>query len=315
MLAPNYEKTSIDFRNKMWNKNEYIPSWVNINDVKLDNYYTKPEIAEEYYSKFVSFLQNENVDIDSYKFIEPSAGNGSFFNLLPKDKRLGLDVLPLHNEIIMQDFLSWQPNNINEKYIFIGNPPFGYRAWLALAFMNHAAKFADYIGFILPMSFQSEGKGSSKHRVKGMQLMYSEQIPSNTFISLNNNEVKVNTLWQIWGKGDNNISVKKTCKQWVDIFTVDLRKERLCGQAKINNADFFLQRTFYTIPPNLVDCFSKVKYVCGYGIIIKKDKDKIINILEKTDWNKYSNLTTHNCRHISMYHIEKVLTDNGFVDV
>jgi len=59
-----------------------------------------------------------------------------------------------------------------------------------------------------------------------------------------------------------------------------------------------------------VDDFSKVKYVCGYGILIKKDKKKIIKILNSIDWNKYSNLATHNCRHISMYHIKQALLDN-----
>jgi hypothetical protein len=50
--------------------------------------------------------------------------------------------------------------------------------------------------------------------------------------------------------------------------------------------------------------------VCGYGIIIKKEKRKIKSILAGIDWNKYSNLATHNCRHISMYHIKKALLDN-----
>jgi len=46
----------------------------------------------------------------------------------------------------------------------IGNPPFGYRACLALAFVNHAARFADYIVMILPMGFQSNGKGNPKFK-------------------------------------------------------------------------------------------------------------------------------------------------------
>ena len=47
--------------------------------------------------------------------------------------------------IIKKDFLNWTPPKTDKKIIFIGNPPFGYRAWLALNFMNHASKFADYI--------------------------------------------------------------------------------------------------------------------------------------------------------------------------
>ena len=45
-------------------------------------------------------------------------------------------------------------------HVVIGNAPCGYRAWLALAFINHAAAFADWVGTILPMSIQSDGKGN-----------------------------------------------------------------------------------------------------------------------------------------------------------
>ena len=38
------------------------------------------------------------------------------------------------------------------------------------------------------------------------------------------------------------------------------------------------------------------------------------DILKKTDWKKYSNLAAHNCKHISMEHIRKAITDEGFVD-
>jgi len=223
--------------------------------------------------------------------------------------------MPLSKDIIKQDFLSWKPTKDNKINVFVGNPPFGYRAWLALAFMNHAAQFADYIGFILPMSFQSDGKGSPKHRVCGMMLQHSEIIPVGSFYNPDGRTRKVNALWQIWKKGDNILPKKESCAQWLELFTVDMRKERLCGQEKMENADFFIQRTYFNEPPKLVKSFSKVKYVCGYGLIIKKEKEKVIKILRNVDWNKYSNLAAHNCRHISMYHIEKVLTDEGLINV
>jgi hypothetical protein len=37
-------------------------------------------------------------------------------------------------------------------------------------------------------------------------------------------------------------------------------------------------------------------------------------ILNGTNWNNYSNLATHNCRHISMYHIKNALIDAGLYD-
>lgn len=304
----------IKYRNSFWSNNDYIPSWVNIEEVDLDQFFTQPNVAKNCYNSFLKVLKKDNVNIDDYIFVEPSAGSGSFYNLLPSNK-IGLDIMPLHNEVKKQDFLSWKPKDKDKKYLFIGNPPFGYRAWTALSFMNHAANFGDYIGFILPMAFQSEGKGSAKHRVKGMKLVHSEIIDSDSFYEPNGKIRKVNALWQIWKKGENIIPEKKTCNQWVDIFTVDLRKERLCGLEKMDKADFFLQRTYYKEPPTFVKSFSEVKYTCGYGFIIKKNKEEIIETLNSIDWEKYSNLAAHNCKHISMYHIEKALTERGFIDV
>jgi hypothetical protein len=308
------ENESIKYRNLFWENNDYIPSWVDINKVGLDQFFTQPKIAKKCYDSFIDIVKRDNVNIEDYIFVEPSAGSGSFYDLLPNHK-IGLDVMPLHSEVKKQDFLSWKPKEKKKKYLFIGNPPFGHKAWTALSFMNHAASIGDYIGFILPMAFQSEAKGSAKHRVKGMKLIHSEIIDSDSFYEPNGKARKVNALWQVWKKGENIIAKKDTCKQWVDIFTVDLRKERLCGQEKMRKADFFLQRTYYKEPPSLVKLFSEVKYSCGYGFIIKKDKKDIINTLNNTDWEEYCNLAAHNCKHISMYHIQKALTDKGFIDV
>lgn len=306
------EKT-IKLRNFFWKKNKKIPKWVNIENIGLDQFFTRNDIAEMCYFSLLKYLNITKIDIDNYHFIEPSLGNGSFYKLLPKNKRIGIDIMPIFEDknVIQHDFLSWMPPK-GTKYITIGNPPFGYRAWLALQFMNHASQFSDYIGMILPMSFQSDGKGSPKHRVQGMQLVHSEILPSDSFIAVDDKNIKINALWQIWKKGKNIIKEEKKCDKWIDIFTVDMRKERLCGHKKMDNADFFLQRTFYQDPPHLVLNFNEVKYTCGYGIIIKKEKRKITNLLKNINWNEYCNLAAHNCRHISMYHIKRALIDHGY---
>ena len=302
----------INYRNKKWADNKLIPTWVDLKNIDLDQFYTKKEIALKCYESLINKIKKDKGSISNLKFIEPSAGEKAFFDLLPENKRIGIDVMPSSKEIIKQDFLSWEPKKNGHSYVTVGNPPFGYRAWLALSFMNHAAKFSEYVGFILPMSFQSEGKGSPKHRVSGLKLIHSEFLPQNSFIDPEGKEIKINALWQIWKKGKNIIKKQKTCSKWLDIFTVDERKERLCGQKRIKEAKFFLQRTFYKEPPNLVKTFSEVKYVCGYGLVFKKENNKIIHVLRNTDWKKYSNLAAHNCRHISMEHIRKAITDMGY---
>jgi len=188
---------AIEIRDKAWKNTTRIPNWVRGRDIGLDQFNTLPVVAEYCFDSLQKFLKKDNVILNNYKIIEPSAGTGSFYNLLPKENRIGIDVENYNREYIQQDFLTWEPNHTDERpCIAIGNPPFGYRGWLALAFLNRAAEFCDYIGFILPMSFQSDGKGSPKNRVKGMTLVHSEKLPNNLYVLPNGETAQLNTLWQ-----------------------------------------------------------------------------------------------------------------------
>lgn len=306
---------SIQLRNKAWQEDSRIPSWVDISSVGLDQFFTRTEVAEKCWKSFCDYITAEGADLSHYKFIEPSAGMGAFYDLLPDNRRIGIDVEQFKPEYITSDFLAWEPKKNDYSYACVGNPPFGYRAWLALIFLNHAAQFSDYVGFILPMGFQSRGKSNLIDRVKGLHLVHSSPLPQDSFIDADGKPVKVNALWQIWARNPNGKELTtKTCDQYVELFTVDLRKERLCGKKRMHEADFFLQRTFYNEPPSLVKNFDLVKYCCGYGIVIKREKAKVTKVLRNTDWRKYNNLASHNCKHISMCHIREALTDAGLVD-
>ena len=305
---------AMEARSAAWKGNPLIPSWVEPSTVDLDRFFTRPAVAHGCYASLLEIMGADHADAARYNFVEPAAGEGVFYDLLPKDRRIGIEIVPGRIEFEQADFLSWQPPINGHRYAVVGNPPFGYRAWLALAFVNRAAAFADYIGFILPMAFQSDGKGSPKFRVSGAELVESLSLPKDAFVSATGQPAGVNALWQVWRRGVNNRRPCKTCNDWVGLFTVDMRKERLCGQERLGEADWFLQRTFFNEPPVLVRDFSDVRYVCGYGIVIRKDEDAVTECLQRVDWREYSNLAAHNCRHISMYHIRQALTDAGFVD-
>ncbi len=303
------------FRDKLWARNPQIPSWVDIDDVGLDQFFTRADIAKECAESLFNYMAEDGADISRYKFIEPSAGLGAFYDLLPEGRRVGVDVVQYRPEFIQSDFLSWSPKRNGYAYACVGNPPFGYRAWLALAFLNRAALFSDYVGFILPMGFGSRGKGNPQDRVSGLRLVHSSPLPQDSFVGADGKGAKVNALWQIWArKGGDCKPAVATCDEYIDLFTVDMRKERLCGQTRLEEADFFLQRTFYNEPPELVTSFDQVKYVCGYGIVIKQDRAEVLEVLRTTDWREYSNLASHSCRHISMCHIRAALTDAGVKD-
>jgi hypothetical protein len=302
---------ALKVRDKAWAKTDRIPSWVIGREISLDQFNTLPEVAEYCWDSFKKYLKKEKVTLSNYNIIEPSAGTGSFYDLLPENNRTGIDVEKFNEEYIQHDFLTWEPEMGDRPCLAVGNPPFGYRGWLALAFLNKASEFCDYVGFILPMSFQSDGKGCPKGRVKGMTLVHSEKLPDDLFVLPNGERKQVNTLWQIWKKGDApQLPDLSLCDEYFELFTVDFRKERLCGMKKIDQCDFFLQRTYFTDPPKFVKSFNDVRYSCGYGVIFKKDKQKSKKVFNSIDWNKYSNLATHNCRHISMYHMRLAFLDN-----
>ena len=301
-------------RNEGWKDNPLIPDWVRPATVDLDRFFTRPGVARACHKALLEAMTADHADAARYKFVDPSAGEGAFYDLLPDDRRIGVEIVPGRLDFERRDFLDWRPAANGHRYAVIGNPPFGYRAWLALAFVNHAATFADYIGMILPMAFQSNGKGSPKFRVEGAELVQTMALPADAFVSATGQAAKVNALWQVWRRGVNNRPPVATCDDWIDLFTVDRRKERLCGQERLCEADWFLQRTFYGEPPRLVRDFEDVRYGCGYGIVLKKKKRRVTEALHRADWRKHSNLAAHSCRHIGMEHIRAALVEAGFVD-
>ena len=299
-------------KNKFNQKEEIMPSWMKKGNYKVgfDKYYTNDKIAEYCYKSLLKIAKKYKINLNEHIFLEPSAGQGAFFKLLPQNKRIGIDIHPESKEIIKKDFFDWKPDK-NKKYVTIGNPPFGLRSWLALAFINKASEFSELVGFILPMYFDSDGKGSAKNRVKGLYLLHSEELPPDIFH--NGVPVKINTVWQVWGKRKNNKKKEKTCDSFVDIFTVCSDPRRRCGLKKLNKYAFFIPSTFYK-EVKLCKNFEDVKYGSGYGIIVKKNKKQIEKHLNNTDWFKYSMRATNHCRHIGKKHIIHALIDGGFID-
>ena len=299
----------------MYQKLEIQPKWLIKGEykVELDKYYTKNEIAEYCYLLFLSFLKEKNIDFKNYIFLEPSAGNGSFFNLLPLNNRIGLDLEPENDEIKKIDFFDWKPQK-DKKYLTIGNPPFGYRSWLALEFINKASKFSDFVGFILPMYFSSDGKGSAKSRVKNLNLLYEKELPPDVFYK-NGEEISINTVFQIWGKIKLPKKEKIDISNIVEIYTVCNYPTRICGLNKLDKYACFISSTFYK-DTSIVFNFDEVNYGSGYGLIIKKHKNKILKILKNTNWGENNIRATNHCKHIGKKHIEEILlNNNSFLEI
>jgi hypothetical protein len=287
-----------------------LPHYAINKSLPSDSYFTSSKTAKKCMD-----IVNKIIPNDGYTYIEPSAGEGIFYDLLPHDNRIGIELYDRKRpEFIQADYLTWYPQENNKKYVVVGNPPFGVRGAMALAFINRSLLFSDYVAFILPMSFHSNGKGSNMKRVQNGYPIHSEILIDELFFSPDNNkQIKVNTLFQIWKKGEGKgLFVNYDISEYADIYTVCSSPDRLCGLDLIGKYDFYVSSSFFGDTLSTVYSFDDVKYDSGYGIILKKNKDNILEKLKDIEWNKYSSLATNSCKHIRKHSIEECLFDLGY---
>jgi len=181
-VQPNVAKVDGN-RGQRKSKTDYRPS-----DVRLDQYYTRPGVAKHFYRIF-----RAHFDPALYLMIEPSAGTGSFYRLLPLGS-LAYDVDPKYPGIIKADFLTVHIKSSRPRAI-IGNPPFGKNASMAVKFFNHAARQADVIALIVPRSFR---KASIENRLnRYFHLVREEVVPDDAFL-FRGNPYNVPAVFQIW---------------------------------------------------------------------------------------------------------------------
>ena len=256
-----------------------------------DQFFTPKDLAKKCWETF-----NREVTHQDYTFIEPSAGNGSFLHILPKGS-IGLDIEPRSTGIQKQDYLTWKPTNISKKYIVFGNPPFGLRGHIALNFINHSYSFADYVCFILPQLFESDGKGSPRKIVKGYNLIYSEGL-SDMFYTPDNKEVKVNGVFQIWSKNTSNpkYAIKANSEENMKVYslsdggtTVSTRNKDMIGKCDIYLPSTCFGKENMKIYKKFEDLPSKK----GYGVVFFTEKADMINKAETIDWSSISFLSTN----------------------
>ncbi len=172
----------------------------------LDQFYTKPEVAISCMRSLVQVAKRMGVDWNDYWFVEPSAGCGCFYQTLPPRRRIGIDIDPKQttltkrgssDKIVRANYLQWSPplNHKHRQYIVIGNPPFGKRGKLAVAFFNHS-DFADIIAFIVPVSFR-------KYRIHRQlsaeyALVARKKLARDSFCTPDLKEYAINSEFHIW---------------------------------------------------------------------------------------------------------------------
>ncbi len=91
--------------------------------VKKSQHFTDRSEATRLYELTLKVITEYGVMFDCW--LEPSAGDGSFFDLLPADRRLGIDIDSHRADIVQADFLTFDGFATGVTYAAIGNFPWG----------------------------------------------------------------------------------------------------------------------------------------------------------------------------------------------
>jgi hypothetical protein len=278
-----------------------------------DQFFTPRDTSKYCYDIFLKVMKDLKEDVNEYNFIEPSAGDGSFLDVLPKDRTISLDIEPKHDDIIEKDYLTWTPGD-NKKYIVFGNPPFGLRGHMALKFINHSVDFADFVCFILPPLFDSDGKGSPRKRVNGFNLVHSEKLISN-FYEPGKNEIVINTVFQIWSKSYNNKDYLLDLQLNNNVKIYSLSDG---GTSSSTRNKKMLDKCHVYVPST---CFGKENMKAykkfielpnkrGYGLLFIENVDNEIEKAMKINWVDISFLSTNSAYNLRTSQIYAALCDD-----
>ena len=259
--------------------------------INLDKYYTDIEIAKSCIRKTYDIIGLDNIT----EIIEPSAGNGSFSNLINGYSNyfkgcISYDIEPEQKNIIKQDFLKLHLP-YKKGRLFIGNPPFGEKNLLAMKFYKHCVMMGDYIAFILPIS-----QYNNNQQMFEFDLIYSEDLGMKTYTDRD-----LHCCFNIYRRpesGEYNPKPQTRLKD-ISIYRQDSNGYR--------ERDFDLRMCYWgdgTAGKILKD---GENYSAEYKIKINNDniKNKIIETLTYFNWKEYLNCIA--MRKIQQFHIVDVL--------
>jgi hypothetical protein len=264
----------------------------NIRSEGLDKFYTNPTCSKKCIDKLCEFYDITKWDL----IVEPSAGNGSFLNQIPSNKKIGIDILPEQSSIIKQDFFDYSPpssaTQANKPTILvIGNPPFGRVSSLAIKFFNHSAKWANVIAFIIPRTFR---KLSVQNKLDDMfHLVYDEEIPNNPCCF--SPKMMVKCCFQIWEK-------KETKRQIIDLPTTHADWEFLkLGPNDTNgqptpplNADFAMRAYGGKVGEIKTEGLNKLRPKSWHWFKLNIDKNTLIDRFNQLDYSNSLNTARQN---------------------
>ena len=234
---------------------------------ELDQFYTSAPVAKECWLALKPLLPKGPTT-----FLEPSAGIGAFLDLMPKARRLGLDLEPKHPEVLKMDFFEFSERfPIAGQVITVGNPPFGKNASVAVRFFNHPATFSEIIAFIVPKTFR---KASLQKRLSAdFHLLQDIDLPQNAF-EFEGVPYDVPCCFQVWHRTDSPRIHKDTALTHPDFSFV--------GKSE---ADFAIRRIGGRAGAVIED-FASYSEQSHYYIKAHRPVAHVKSILREADWSE-----------------------------
>jgi len=161
-----------------------------LNYVEYEQFLTKEETVTECLNMLKETLSDLGIDSTKYTYIEP-----------------------MNDEVIKSNFLEWNPPT-NQKYITVGNPPFGMRGSKAVKFIRYSSQFSDVVAFIVPEYFVLDNGESDQYEdypynmvFDGMKLVHSKELEKPVSMRLPNGEdweAPLGLYFHIYVKNDIN---------------------------------------------------------------------------------------------------------------
>lgn len=253
----------------------------------LDKFYTLEFYSKQCIDNVFKIYNKDTFDL----IIEPSAGNGSFYNQIIHDNKIGIDIEPEDICIIKQDFLKYKPPLEMKNILVIGNPPFGKNNSLAIKFFNYASKFSNVIAFIIPRTFR---KVSIQNKLNtNFHLIYDEDVPINKCFNV---KIFVKCCFQIWQKKEYEreiIKLSTKCNDW-EFLPLGEKDDNNQPTPPIN-ADFAIRAYGGKIGKICVDNLEKLRPKSWHWIkITNVEKDELIKRFSCLDYSKSENTARQN---------------------
>jgi hypothetical protein len=262
-------------------------STINVRNEGLDKFYTIPSYSKKCIDKVFELYDKSKLDL----IVEPSAGNGSFFNQIDFQNKIGIDISPENNDIIKMDFFDYNPPINKNNILVIGNPPFGKVSSTAIKFFNHSAKWANIIAFIVPRTFR---RPSVQNKLDKMfHLIYDQDVSITPCCFTPRMMVKC--CFQIWEKSDIQrpfIDLPTKHKDWDFLPYGSIDKN---GQpTPPDNADFALRAYGGKIGEIKKTDLSKLRPKSWHWIKSNINKEELINRFNQLDYSDSLNTARQN---------------------